>query len=166
MFALKLSGQNNVQVMIGEGRSPVWPEGVRGSITHTDDRACAIVGVSDQYQYIGVDCEKIISAETAVEIVQVILNSTERRRINKRTEEFAFLVTLVFSAKEAIFKALYPHVKKYFDFYAVELIQLCLKSDFIIFKLQKSLTPSLQKGMKFQLYFTFDQTHITTWLIT
>jgi 4'-phosphopantetheinyl transferase EntD len=59
--ALSGFGFNNVQLPIGVDRSPVWPRGTIGSITHTGDSTknhCAVaVGLSAEIRSIGIDIE-------------------------------------------------------------------------------------------------------------
>ena len=59
--ALSAFGFDNVQLPIGADRSPVWPRGAIGSITHTGDSTknhCAVaVGLSAEIRAIGIDIE-------------------------------------------------------------------------------------------------------------
>lgn len=89
---------------MGSDRAPVWPEGIVGSISHCGDRAIAVVGAADRYLGLGIDLERPLSASEADEIAPLVLTDAERQRLGTRLDEK--VVSLVFSAKESLFKAL------------------------------------------------------------
>jgi enterobactin synthetase component D len=53
-------------------------------------------------------------------------------------------LTLVFSAKESLFKALYPRVGRYFDF--LDARWLTMTEQTLTFELKSALTPELSAG--------------------
>ena len=60
--ALSLLGFDDVELPINEDRSPAWPSGTTGSITHirraeTEGYCAVAVGRSDQFRAIGIDVE-------------------------------------------------------------------------------------------------------------
>lgn len=85
------------------GRAPLWPSGVVGSISHAGDMAMAVV--STIHSRLGVDCEWILSETTTADIAPLILSPHDRRACPDGWPLPQFL-TLVFSAKEAAYKAL------------------------------------------------------------
>ncbi len=118
----RLDGRSHVP-LIGEDRAPVWPEDVTGSITHSTGWAAAIVARKSDWRGLGLDVEQLMSHERAVRLAGEILTPAEMQRLNAGPEhEAAKLVTLTFSLKESLFKALYPIVLKRFYFEAAELL--------------------------------------------
>ncbi len=102
---------------------PIWPAGVVGSITHGAGQAAAIVASAQQWQGLGLDLEKRLSAERATKLAGEILTPAElQRAAGLSAEQFAHLVTLTFSIKESLFKALYPLVLIRFYFHDAELL--------------------------------------------
>jgi enterobactin synthetase component D len=101
---------------------PLWPTGVVGSITHTDDFASAAVARTADAIAIGIDTERIMSESQARSAGGIIAPPAEVAHV--RTAGFSRLeaLTLVFSAKESIFKCLYPIVSCYFDFHDVRIM--------------------------------------------
>lgn len=93
--------------------NPIWPEGIRGSISHSRDICLAVIGAADEFQGIGVDLE--FDAVTDPEVQALILTRREQRLY--ATPE---LCRLVFSAKEAFFKAVFEQHGRFIDFHAVE----------------------------------------------
>ena len=109
---------------IGEDRAPVWPQHISGSITHSSGHAAAIVGHKAQWRGLGMDLENVLSLERAERLAGEILTAAELQRMAMLPrEQHALLVTLTFSAKESLFKALYPIVQKRFYFEHAEVLE-------------------------------------------
>lgn len=109
---------------IGEDRAPVWPAHISGSITHSTGHAAAIVAHKAQWRGLGMDLENVLSLERAERLAGEILTADELQRMAALPrEQIAQLVTLTFSAKESLFKALYPIVQKRFYFEHAELLE-------------------------------------------
>ncbi|WP_373565121.1 MULTISPECIES: 4'-phosphopantetheinyl transferase family protein [Pseudomonadaceae] len=110
---------------VGEDRAPQWPAQVSGSITHGQDWAAAIVAPTQQWRGLGLDVERLLSSERAERLVGEILTPDELSRIAHLTpEQRAWQISLTFSLKESLFKALYPLVLKRFYFQDAELLDL------------------------------------------
>ncbi|NNA68956.1 4'-phosphopantetheinyl transferase family protein [Pseudomonas gessardii] len=109
---------------IGEDRAPVWPGHISGSITHSTGHAAAIVGHKAQWRGLGMDLENLLPPERAERLAGEILTPDELQRMaTGPREQIAQLVTLTFSAKESLFKALYPIVHKRFYFEHAEVVE-------------------------------------------
>jgi enterobactin synthetase component D len=98
--------------------APILPPGVAASITHKDTLAAALVALEPRAR-IGVDLE--IDAERPQDIARRVLTAGEMAEIAHlggpaRGRE----VLLRFSAKEAIYKALDPFVRRYVGFEEME----------------------------------------------
>ncbi|TFY84554.1 4'-phosphopantetheinyl transferase [Pseudomonas kairouanensis] len=109
---------------IGEDRAPVWPGPISGSITHSTGHAAAIVGHKAQWRGLGMDLENVLSLERAERLAGEILTADELQRMALiPREQISLLVTLTFSVKESLFKALYPLVHKRFYFEHAEVVE-------------------------------------------
>jgi len=91
------------------GRAPVWPAGVCGAITHS--KTCAIAAISPHYQSVGLDCEMLVPQDRAMQLCATILSEDEARFCPPGLG-FGTFFTLVFSAKEALYKALSPRLTR------------------------------------------------------
>lgn len=110
---------------VGEDRAPQWPEQVSGSITHGQGWAAAVVAPAQQWRGMGLDVERLLSCERAERLAGEILTPDELGRIAHLTpEQRAWQISLTFSFKESLFKALYPLVLKRFYFQDAELLEL------------------------------------------
>jgi 4'-phosphopantetheinyl transferase EntD len=100
-----LNAEEPVAIPKGSGGEPVWPEGIVGSITHTREVAVAVVSRRTEYAGLGVDVEDLGRGPSA-RAARLICRPSEMEWVNPEagTERLA----LLFSAKEAVFKALYP----------------------------------------------------------
>ncbi len=104
---------------------PVWPEGLVGSISHTDASATAAVARSAEARGLGVDVESVMSGEAADEVARLVASEDETQRAARaaglnRPES----LTLLFSAKESLFKALYPLSRRHFDYLDCEVVRI------------------------------------------
>ncbi len=119
----QLDGTDSVPA-IGEDRAPIWPTHITGSITHGTGRAAAIVAPKRHWQGLGMDLEDLLSTERAERLAGEILIPAEMQRMAEGSpEQLALLVTLTFSVKESLFKALYPLVQKRFYFEHAEVLE-------------------------------------------
>ncbi|EHN8921619.1 TPA: enterobactin synthase subunit EntD [Enterobacter asburiae] len=100
---------------IGPSGEPLWPEGVSGSITHSGTQAMAVV-VRHPDVLVGIDCEAILPDREAREIKDGIVDAQEAICLTHSGYPFALALTLAFSAKESLFKALFPQMKIYMGF--------------------------------------------------
>lgn len=112
-----LTGQGTCPGMAPD-RSPVWPDGTLGSISHSGDVAVAIAARAGSCLGIGIDIERVMDGRAASEIAPEALTPRERRHLPNDP----FSVTLAFSAKESLFKALHPLLRRPMSFRASELI--------------------------------------------
>ncbi len=117
---LGLPGARETPLMRGEGRAPRWPEGVVGSITHSGGMAAAAAARAEAYPGIGLDLERI--GRSSPRVVARILRPAERAALEPLPPAAqAEAVALVFSAKEAIYKALNPATGVFLGFRDAEL---------------------------------------------
>jgi 4'-phosphopantetheinyl transferase EntD len=115
--ALRQLGIDRLAMPIGESRQPLWPDGVVGSITHTSTLAGAIAARASDYAAIGLDFERLQSLDG---LDDQISTDQERQAARKNVPTEHFL-GILFSAKEAVYKCLWPLVRHFFSFHDVEL---------------------------------------------
>ncbi|WDE13823.1 4'-phosphopantetheinyl transferase family protein [Thalassomonas haliotis] len=162
ILALAELGINTRNIPTGEHRSPVWPEGVLASITHTSTAAFCVAASKQRVNYLGIDHENWLKADNVAEIKNSIINEKEEVLLKQSQMSFEQAFTLVFSAKESLFKALYPSVGYYFDFSAAEIIDLNTGNNSFCLRLTETLTPALTVGANFNGQFIFDASAVQT----
>lgn len=104
-------------------RSPNWPQGFVGSITHSATHVCAIAARANRYAMLGLDLEHLMPDAQALEIADLILTPAEAM-LRPAALSPADFTTLVFSAKEALYKAIYPKLQRIIEFHDVTLTAL------------------------------------------
>jgi enterobactin synthetase component D len=137
--ALEILGATDLDIPMGADRSPVWPAGFAGSITHAKDMAFAAVARTEQAQSLGLDVETIMPREMALELAPLLATPDEYARLLQPPWDHPLLTTIIFSAKETIFKCLYPVIKQQFDFTDVEIGSLDAKDGTFSFSLNRSI---------------------------
>ena len=101
---------------MAEDRAPIWPDGVVGSITHTGDFAAAAVAWAADIAALGIDSEKIIDPAAARDIADVCMVDEPILFKPAHGRSFCEFCTFVFSAKESVFKCLFPLTRKFLEF--------------------------------------------------
>jgi 4'-phosphopantetheinyl transferase EntD len=117
-LALERLGVDPGAIGSGPRGEPLWPAGVVGSITHCRVlRACAVAR-SREVRSVGVDAE--VHEPLAPEVLEEVSSSTERRAL-ARAPNGVCLDRVLFSAKEAIYKAWWPLAFRWLGFEDVAL---------------------------------------------
>lgn len=151
----KYSGELLLEVPIGNKREPLFPNSVVGSISHSKEWVGAIVADSSRLIGVGLDFENMGRAKQ--ELTRYI--STEKDLIQAEEIKEDELLTLIFSAKESLYKALYPSVKNFFGFDSAAVTSIDVQNKSFSIQLLTQLSP--QFGPEAQSMFTgrfcFDQ---------
>jgi enterobactin synthetase component D len=105
---------------MGEDRLPLWPAGWLGSISHGGGQAAAAVmrrpDAATGDGLLGIDIEVLIDPASVAGIGELVALDGELKLLTGCTPSQA--LTLLFSAKETLYKALYPAVQRFMDFSA------------------------------------------------
>ncbi|CUH64612.1 phosphopantetheinyltransferase component of enterobactin synthase multienzyme complex [Thalassovita gelatinovora] len=111
-------GLPNVAIPTAPDRSPIWPEGFSGSISHTDTACLAVVTKAQTYRAIGLDIEPYEPLPT--EIWDIVLTDAEFDMVKLLPKNLAGIrAKKIFCIKEAAYKAQYPISKILFDFHTL-----------------------------------------------
>lgn len=137
-------GYTKFNLMREQGGSPGWPEGITGSLSHSGNMAAGALHSSEFLSGVGIDIESRIDEKHAVEIKSAILSYEESNRLNFLSESKK--VTLIFSAKESFFKAIYPKTGVRFDFLDVEIVRLDVYSRRFTLRLKRNLNATFRIG--------------------
>ncbi|HKA14064.1 MAG TPA: 4'-phosphopantetheinyl transferase superfamily protein [Myxococcota bacterium] len=102
-------------VLRGVRRAPRFPDGVVGSITHTDDFFLAAVASSRAFAGLGVDAERnrAVSVRASARICAPAELAALRDLRGRTVEQWA---AVVFSAKESLYKAYFPLTEVFIGF--------------------------------------------------
>lgn len=104
---------------VAKTREPVWPQDIVGSISHSKLLALSCISLAKNYDSLGIDAEEVLSESVARDVQETIASSAEVSLLNK--SYFLKELTILFSAKEALYKALFPLTREFIDFKEVKL---------------------------------------------
>jgi 4'-phosphopantetheinyl transferase EntD len=114
-------GYGPVPILPGLAGAPSWPPGVLGSMTHCAGYAAAAVARVPQVSAIGIDAEP--DAPLPDGVLDLIATPAERDRLDATRPETdgPHWDRLLFSAKEAVYKAWFPLVGEWLDHQEAEI---------------------------------------------
>ena len=118
--ALARLGVGGAPLLPGPDRAPRWPPGIVGSITHTREACAVAVARETDVRAIGIDAEPREALEENV--WPTVCTAVERRTLaSLPASERGAYAKLLFSAKEAVFKCVYPATSRFLEFTDAEL---------------------------------------------
>jgi 4'-phosphopantetheinyl transferase EntD len=111
-----------VPILPGVGGAPTWPTGVVGSMTHCAGYAAAAVGPLSRISAIGIDAE--LDAPLPEGVLDLVATPAEwdRLAITQLEPDAPNWDRLLFSAKEAVYKAWFPLTGEWLDHEEVEIL--------------------------------------------
>lgn len=98
----------------GPSGAPLWPQGIVGSLAHDDRVAVAAAGLRRNAYGVGVDVEP--AEMLPPDMLELVATPRERRG----TAEDPYGGRLLFTAKEAVYKAVQPLDKIFLEFHDIE----------------------------------------------
>ena len=118
--ALRQLGYEDTAVPAGDRREPVWPDGVVGTISHTQGFCGAAVARRTDALSLGFDAERVaairldisdhVATEAELDVLQAALQGPRERAL-----------ALAFSARESFYKCQYPVSRQWVGLRDVEL---------------------------------------------
>ncbi len=117
-LALQSLGAGELAIARHKDRAPIWPAGLIGSIAHCEQVALAAAARQTDLLGLGLDVESRGDLEAAVE---ALICQPQELSMLARLGQAELDSRLLFSAKEAVYKCLWPTVRRYIDFLDVGL---------------------------------------------
>lgn len=119
--AMAALGEPPVAILQGEDRAPIWPPGLVGSITHTDNLcAVAVARIADGFRSLGLDIEPATPLKQ--KLLRIICLPEERAYLDTQPAgERGLLGKVIFSAKECAYKCQYTLSRTFLDFHAMRI---------------------------------------------
>jgi 4'-phosphopantetheinyl transferase EntD len=116
--ALARMGVTDHALLPAQTREPQWPAGIVGSISHCEGVCAIAIAESRLFSGLGIDLEQIGRVDAAV--AQTVCTPDELNEASDARQR-----SLRFSAKESVFKAVFPSTRHFLDFQDVALILDC-----------------------------------------
>ena len=116
-------GHDSVALLRNSDGSIRWPDGIQGSVSHTNDWAVAGVAVEGLSEAVslGIDLERIRPINQAV--LKHIATENERKELSESVSQ-PWHSTALFGLKESVYKCLRPDFGSYIRFHDVEIINV------------------------------------------
>jgi 4'-phosphopantetheinyl transferase EntD len=98
----------------GQGGAPIWPSAIVGSMSHDSRIAIAAIAQRSSFSGLGIDIEP--AEALPPELLDLVATPQERAAI----AEDPYQGRLLFAAKEAVYKAVYPLDRVFLDHHDVQ----------------------------------------------
>jgi enterobactin synthetase component D len=116
--AMRAIGWQNMPIPCNADRSPSWPEGLVGSISHSKTTCVAIVSRREHSVSVGIDIEDCLPIDT--DLWSSVCTPQELASVNELpAQDRALMVLRIFSAKECYYKWQYPLTGLFLEFHDV-----------------------------------------------
>ncbi len=159
-LALEELGFTNFPLLIGHDRNPLWPEGIIGSISHTELYCGVAVAKKKDYQSIGIDME--LTDRLGKQLWPQIFTPREQSWIqNSPDHEHVSWASLFFSAKECFYKYQFPLTNQWVGFEDAEIKVDVEEGKFNLFLL-KDISSLGNIGSSYAGYYRYYDDHIIT----
>ncbi|KAB8312254.1 4'-phosphopantetheinyl transferase superfamily protein [Erwinia endophytica] len=165
-FALSLMGIDNFVLSNDVTRAPVWPLGIIGSLSHTQHRVCLLLAQATCRKLLGVDCEQLISSNTADDIQKMIISEKEKAVLQRSGLPFTHALTIAFSIKESLYKAIFPSLREFMDFTSAEIVDCAPAASTIVLRLTRHFSTDFPAGRLFRGHVQFQQDEVLSWVVT
>ena len=159
-MALYLANQPAVAPGRGATGEALWPPGCRGAISHHRDHALCVVSPRD---FPGIDVEGWMPPQVCREVAGLVGSLAERRAFARQGVAESEAVTILFSAKESLYKALFPVLQHYVDFLDVGLRRLAVDQQCLELELLRWRNAALC-GQRFRVHWRRCERVVVTYL--
>jgi len=148
-------------VLMNKDRSPIWPEGIVGSITHTMDYCGIALARKDRIRSVGLDAE--IIDEVKEEYREIICSKDELDWIFQLpSRERQRYLSLFFSAKECFYKFQYPLTREWVGFKEVRVLIEDIKTHEFKIILLKDINEQFRRNRFFNGNYFMNNRHVVT----
>ncbi|MCJ8347657.1 4'-phosphopantetheinyl transferase superfamily protein [bacterium] len=148
------------QILSNKDRSVLWPEGYCGSITHTSQYVASVVARCKDFRSLGIDSENKMKRRTFDRIKRQIAKDNEIEMVQQKLGDEQLALTLIFSAKESIYKSVFPISKVffYFEAFCIDTID----ADHLEGYFTKDLNPEFTKDSRMSIFYEIHQDRVDT----
>jgi enterobactin synthetase component D len=154
--ALRASGLSlDATIKILKHRAPHWPTGVSGSISHSSTIATAVVGNVEVVKSLGIDIEDNLAEEVCTQVAEQIHDAAEAKILTALGFTSRRATTVIFSAKEAIFKALYKYVNEYFGFECARVVSADIHNQVLRVEIDQTFREKHNLNVAYMCHYAF-----------
>ncbi|WP_133408188.1 4'-phosphopantetheinyl transferase family protein [Parashewanella tropica] len=153
-----------IQPGIGINNEPLWPASICGSISHTNNVATAIVTLKNNNVIgVGVDKEVIFDSNRANFFSEKIMAPSELI-FSKCFSSHNLFITMIFSGKEALYKAIFPQIKRAVNFMFVKVCRVDDRNKMLELEFTQRLNDELYAGRRIKVLYSFNNNQVETFV--
>ncbi|MEM6049308.1 4'-phosphopantetheinyl transferase superfamily protein [Erwinia sp. P7711] len=146
-------------------RAPLWPAGFCGSLSHSTQEIALLLAKAESGKLLGVDCEQVMRAETAEAMQENIITQQEKHLLMQSGLPFPDALTLAFSLKESLYKALSPRLRKFMSFSEAEIVFCAPRAEKVLLRLTTSHSSEFPAGREFTGRVERTSSRILSWIV-
>ena len=158
-------GRTPVSMPKAHHGAPEWPIGLTGSITHAHGFVSAAVARTDDASAIGIDSEPLIPEARLTYVSSAVATASELQRARRAGLPPRLAVTLIFSAKETVFKCLHARVGRVFGFDDVECVDVHPDRGTFLIRAVRRLSADVPEDVQFEGGFEIDDARVHTGML-
>jgi 4'-phosphopantetheinyl transferase EntD len=149
-----------------EDGSPRWPAQIIGSITHGAGRALCAVARVGRVRSLGIDAERLMTESTKRELLDRICSDEEQALlVSELSVPGHQAVSFAFSAKESLYKCLYPLMGHFMDFSAARVVGAMAHAGqqltgALTLELSVDWSAKLRRGQRLRAEFVASDAHV------
>jgi enterobactin synthetase component D len=158
---LQKMGCNVESIGVSNGL-PIWPFGFIGSISHCENVVAVAVASLKNCRGVGLDVERIADPCLSNELSEICVGMDEVNLFSEIRLPKSVKYTLAFSAKEAIFKCIFPIDKTFIDFDDLHILNVDLDVRVVRVKLKKEVSEKFKSGHVFYVRYEISSSMVFT----
>lgn len=161
-YALNDLAYEPINIKKGMYGEPIWPQGLNGSISHTKEWTAIII--TDKAWQVGIDIERTFNCLSTNLIIKNIFTTREVYRLSKFSFKIKNLITtIIFSAKETLYKAFFNYHYKNINIKSFEFLDLT--ESIITMKILFDNPTNLSNEKILHVNYSLFNNQVITWFI-
>ncbi|PNS07324.1 4'-phosphopantetheinyl transferase family protein [Solilutibacter silvestris] len=154
LAALREAGNHATDLPIHADRSPAWPAGFIGSLSHARNLAVAVaMRMNAGVTCVGIDIEELIASDQipSVRNMAVTCGECEHLAALANLKGWPYALTVAFSTKESFYKATASTIGRIFDFRTLQIVYCDPIEARLEAEIVDTLAPALLAGQRYTL---------------
>jgi 4'-phosphopantetheinyl transferase EntD len=148
-------GVVNFPLLVGPGRAPLWPKNIVGSISHCHN-LCVVAATKDK-EIIGLGVDVEVAEPLEIAVKELVCTEKEKQWIVSTPPRIGSnLAKIIFSAKESVYKSLFPIMRIPLDFMDIQVVLNTQTNEFVVELFNEQVTECVKQYNLSGRYFCSD----------
>jgi len=154
----------NAPIGIGRNGEPLWPVGIKGSISHNQGWVCCAVSTFSSYAGVGINVLPMLTQTNYHQVERQVLSAQEQElyryvSLSLSPEEW---LSVVYSAKVTVFKTLHPLFKLALNVTDIALDSIDSNNQRLVIRLLQDVPTHFELRNRFAVRFSLRGDHVIT----